>query len=247
MNNLFNLFYTIALWSYTISAFFTHAIIYSLTKYFVKNKREWSFILTKPFISLSFSLFACPLTINGLENIQQDKNFIIASNHQSILDIFIHFKGLTKPISFFAKQELTKIPILGWNIKEQGHFIVDRKRPKKAVKQLAEVKAHLISGYSAIFFPEGTRSLDDSVGPFKRGAFLLAAQTGTTIIPAYIHGSNHVIHKTRHLSMPSKLSVTYGKPIPVERAKTKIEEKEIAEKLLKKVRDEMLSLSGGRA
>jgi len=230
------------LWTYCILSFFIHATLYLLTHKFVKDKREWSFKLSKPFTINSFKLFNCPLTTTGIEHVSDDKNFIIASNHQSILDIFIHISVLKKPISFFAKQELRNVPILGWNIKEQGHFIVDRKHPKKALKQLEEIKKHILSGYSALIFPEGTRSIDDSIGPFKRGAFLLAAQTGTPIIPVYIHGSNHVIHKKRRLCRPSKLSVSYGEPILVKKGKDKKEEKIIAEKLIQQVRNAMLSL-----
>jgi 1-acyl-sn-glycerol-3-phosphate acyltransferase len=246
MKNIFYFLFTLALWPFCAASFLTHAFIYILTHKFVRNKRLWSFKLAQPIMRSSFIIFNCPLQAKRIENIPNEKNFIIASNHQSILDIYIHLCTMTKPISFFAKQELTRIPVLGWEMKMQGHFLVDRKRPKKAIKQMKEVKSHILSGYSALIFPEGTRSLDDRILPFKRGAFVLAVQTGTTVVPSYIHGSNHVIHKTRFLCKPSKVTVTYGKPILVKKATTKEEEKKFSQELMEKVRIAVLELSDGR-
>lgn len=240
---ILKLFFTIYLWLYGVYAFSMHALLFLILLPFTNDKVKLGFSLSKFFTIPAFPLLLSPLKIKGLENVPTDRNFIIASNHQSFLDIIIHIRALKTPISFFAKEELTKIPILGWDIKNQGHFIVDRSNPKKALKQLNMVKIHLLNGRSALIFPEGTRSTDNEVGPFKKGAFLLAAQTGVPIIPAYISGSNKAMNKKSVLTSPHSMSVSYGKPIYVKKAKSKIEEKKISLELLDIVRAKIIKMS----
>ena len=193
--------FTIYVWAYTCFSFFAHYLLFSCTRFFVKDKRSWSFFLTKLFVVPAFKVLAFPLHVHGLENVYTEKNFIVASNHQSLLDIIVFMATLRRPFSFFAKEELLKVPVLGSDIRNQGHFVVDRKNPRRAVKQMMDARKKMEGGYSLLIFPEGTRSIDDTIAPFKRGAFLLASQTGTPIIPTYLTGTGRAMNKKRFLEI----------------------------------------------
>ena len=108
----------------------------------------------------------------------------------------------------------------------QGHVSIDRSNSKSASQSLKKIDEKLNEGRAFIFFPEGTRSTSDTMGPFKMGAFKVAHQAGVPIIPAYIHNAHKFMNKKRRLiATPTKVSVTYGKPIPSNLPPAELKEK----------------------
>lgn len=139
-------------------------------------------------------------------------SYIFASNHQSIYDIPIIFASLPRQLRIVAKASLGRFPFLGWHLRWTGHLLVDRERPGPAI---LKKMAHLVhDGASLIVFPEGTRSPDGQVAPFKGGLFLLAIDSGLPIVPVSVARSRHVMLKGRLMTCPGDVTLTIHEPIP---------------------------------
>lgn len=166
----------------------------------------------------SLYLWANPfwsLAKQGLARADPRRAYVIVANHQSMADIlcifntFLHFKWV-------AKKSLFKVPLLGWNMSLNGYVPIDRGNPKSREECLDRCKAWLKKGSSIFFFPEGTRSKNGHLQPFKTGAFRLALETGHDILPIVIRGSLHAIPKhSLLLSGKSRMSLEVLPPIPV--------------------------------
>jgi 1-acyl-sn-glycerol-3-phosphate acyltransferase len=128
------------------------------------------------------------ITITGRENIDRKKAYVMACNHQSMLDIliiyriFLHFKWV-------AKASLFKIPIIGWNMWLNRYVKIERSSMKSQRKMLKQCAENIRNGSSVMIFPEGTRSRNGELRPFKEGAFLIALQQKTDIVPMVLDGS----------------------------------------------------------
>ena len=149
--------------------------------------------------------------VAGLDAVPREGAFIFVSNHQSIYDIPILFWALPFQLRIIAKASLGRFPVLGWHLRYTGHLLVDRERTGAAT--LKQVAAMTGSGSSLVVFPEGTRSRDGRVGPFKRGLFLMAIEAGLPIVPVSVAGSRHVMLKGRLMTCPGDVDVVVHKPI----------------------------------
>jgi 1-acyl-sn-glycerol-3-phosphate acyltransferase len=148
----------------------------------------------------------------GIEKLDPKQSYVLASNHQSIYDIPIVFASLPLQLRIIAKDSLGRFPFLGWHLQRTGHLLVDRKNPGASIlKKMAK----LVSGArSLIIFPEGTRSVDGTVGRFKGGSFLLAIDAGLPVVPVSIAGSRHVMLKGRLMTCPGDVKLFVHDPIP---------------------------------
>ena len=129
----------------------------------------------------------------ALENLAPQKTAIYCANHQSAMDIPILFVNLPVQFRFVAKRSLFKMPFLGWHLKRSGHIPVDRERPREAMRSLDEAAEKIRAGSSVILFPEGHRSRDGKIGPFKSGSFYLAIQSGVPVVPITLNGTRAVL------------------------------------------------------
>ncbi|MDY6970266.1 MAG: lysophospholipid acyltransferase family protein, partial [Spirochaetota bacterium] len=107
-----------------------------------------------------------------------------------------------------------KIPIMGWHMKANNYIPVDRSNTREAIKSISEAANQVKNGKRVVIFPEGTRSEDGEIQPFKKGLFHLCAKTGIPILPIYIEGSNKIL-KTHSLYIhPGNIKIEIGKEIP---------------------------------
>lgn len=160
-------------------------------------------------------LMACGIRISvtGVENIASPP-YIFMCNHQSALDIFSLFVALPLQFKWIAKRELFFIPFLGWAMKRAGYISLDRKHPREALKAMDDAAQKIRGGMNIIIFPEGTRSEDGILLPFKKGVFALALRAKVPIVPVGISGSSRLQPKGSFI--PNKKGVIYiriGKPI----------------------------------
>ena len=119
---------------------------------------------------------------------------IIMCNHSSHFDIPISFKAFHNySIRMLAKKEFSRFPIMGKGMHAAEFPFVDRKNRMQAIKDLAYAKTLMESGIALWIAPEGTRSKDGQLKPFKKGGFIMAIQSGATIIPAGIRGANKIL------------------------------------------------------
>jgi 1-acyl-sn-glycerol-3-phosphate acyltransferase len=137
----------------------------------------------------------------------------MVSNHQSLMDILILFRTFFH-FKWVSKASMFKAPLLGWNMKLNGYVPIHRGDPNSREKCLNLCKSWLKKGSSVFFFPEGTRFEDGTMAPFKLGAFRLALETGTDILPMVIVGSEKAVPKNSILlTKKSKMEVRILPPI----------------------------------
>ena len=151
------------------------------------------------------------VTVRGIETLERGRSYVFASNHQSIYDIPIVFTSIPLQLRIVAKASLGNFPFLGWHLRRTGHLLVDRKNPGAGI---VKKMARLVGGArSLIVFPEGTRSVDGTVGRFKGGIFLVAIDSGLPVVPVSIAGSRHVMLKGRLMTCPGDVTITIHEPI----------------------------------
>jgi 1-acyl-sn-glycerol-3-phosphate acyltransferase len=138
---------------------------------------------------------------------------IFASNHESALDIWVLVERLPRNVRFIAKQELFEIPIFGWYMRLGGHVAVDRRNQARAMASLQAAARLVRGGTSLIVFPEGTRSRDGTVQPFKKGPFALAVEAGVPVVPVAISGSGAVTPSGLVAVWPGTIRVAVGEPL----------------------------------
>lgn len=144
----------------------------------------------------------------------EGRPYILMSNHASLYDIPIIFKALPGSIRMIAKKELFRVPLWGHAMKSCEFLAIDRKNSAQAMKDLEVVREKMHSGIMPWVAPEGTRSRDGNLGPFKKGVFMLAIQTGATIIPVGIRGAANILPpKTLNFKTGQVIEVRIGTPV----------------------------------
>lgn len=128
----------------------------------------------KEFFELHFATCHARLYVTGLENLDHDETYIFMSNHESWMDIPAIFGAVPHSIRMVSKAGLMKVPIFGHAMTNAGFIAIDRQDRNKAIKQLDVAKDRLSDGISIWLAPEGTRTRDGSIAPFKKGGFYLA-------------------------------------------------------------------------
>lgn len=149
----------------------------------------------------------------GLDRFDHEKPYVFASNHTSIVDIWAILAIVPGSVRFVAKQELFKIPVLGRAMRSAGHIFIDRRKMKSAFGAYEEAGASIRGGISAAVFPEGTRSPDGTLLPFKRGPFVLAIQAGVPIVPVFVTDGWKAIRPGSMKVRPQTLEIRFGDPI----------------------------------
>jgi 1-acyl-sn-glycerol-3-phosphate acyltransferase len=138
-------------------------------------------------------------------------------NHQSNIDIPVLILGLRAfQLRWLAKKELLWVPLFGWAMWAAKHITVKRTDRSAALQSLKKAERRIASGISLVFFPEGTRSPDGRLLPFKRGGFWLALQTQTPVVPITIAGSGALLPKGDWRIRRGEIDITVGEPLLAE-------------------------------
>lgn len=151
--------------------------------------------------------------VEGLEQLDRAKPYIFVANHQSQFDIFVLGGFLGMDFRWLAKKELFRIPLFGWAMLVSGSIPVDRSHGRQAVKSLDEAAKRIAAGASVVIFPEGTRSPDGRLQPFKAGGMQLAIKAGVELVPVAIVGTRQVLPKGQFLSRPGRVVIRVGAPV----------------------------------
>lgn len=157
------------------------------------------------------------VTVSGLSNIDADRPYIFMVNHQSLFDIPVVLGHLPHQFRWLAKAELFRIPLFGYAMRRVGYISIDRSDRKAAFKSLQVAAEKIKSGVSVLIFPEGTRSPDGHILPFKKGGFVLAVDSGVSIAPMVIHGTGAIMPKHTFRIVPRP--VTLDIQVPVDSSK----------------------------
>jgi 1-acyl-sn-glycerol-3-phosphate acyltransferase len=157
------------------------------------------------------------LKVKGASKIDPKRQYIFMVNHQSNIDIPVLIRSLAPfQLRWIAKKELLWVPLFGWAMWASKHITVNRSNRSDALSSIKKAKERMQSGISVVVFPEGTRSTDGKLNPFKRGGFLLAVKTQTPIVPVTINGSGLILPKGDWRIRRGEVEVTVGGPISVE-------------------------------
>ncbi len=160
-------------------------------------------------------IFYMRLSVKGRENVPRNRGFILVSNHVSNLDPIA--LGLACPgnLNFMAKEELFNPPFWGWILRLVNCFPLRRKGADLAA--IREAMKRVNQGGGLLIFPEGTRSADGKLGKGQEGVGFLVDKLNVPVIPAFVKGTRHAMPKGAWLVRPLKISVEFGKQIPLER------------------------------
>jgi 1-acyl-sn-glycerol-3-phosphate acyltransferase len=152
--------------------------------------------------------------VHGAKHIKPGASYVFLSTHQSYMDIPAMLGYLPAQLRIAAKKVLFRIPFMGWHLSRAGHIPIDRSSTQMAVASMQRAAAYLHDGICAFIFPEGTRSRDGRLQPFKKGGFKLAIQAGVPIIPVTIIGSRQVLPRDSIILRPGPIDMYVDEPIP---------------------------------
>ena len=144
--------------------------------------------------------------LESATKLEPGQRFILVSNHLSLSDVPVLIHGMPLSIRFVAKKELSYVPFLGSGMESAGHIVIDRSRGKEAYALMR--KAVDEAGTTVAIFPEGTRSRDGQLLPFKAGAFHLAVETRLPVLPVSLIG-------TRSVMAPDSSLVKWGVDVTI--------------------------------
>ena len=156
------------------------------------------------------------VTVTGRENVDPRQSYVIVSNHQSQFDIFVLYGWLDIDFKWVMKQELRKVPAIGIACERLGHIYVDRSNREAALASINAAKQRIVDGTSVLFFPEGTRSRDTHLRPFKKGAFRMALDLQLPILPITIQGTRDILPSDTLDLYPGRATMTIHPPIAID-------------------------------
>ncbi len=140
---------------------------------------------------LGLALNLIKVTVTGSEHLP-DGPVIFMSNHQSNFDILSLLAAMPRQFYWIAKKELFEIPVFGPSMRRGGYIPLDRGDGRKALQSIDDAAATIHQGKSVVLFPEGTRTTDGNLLPFKRGGFILARKADVPVVPVTINGSGRI-------------------------------------------------------
>ena len=153
------------------------------------------------------------ITVIGEENVPKDTPVLYIGNHRSYFDILLTYSRCPIRTGYIAKKEMEKIPLLSTWMRYLHCLFLDRKDIKQGLKTILTAVDKVKSGISICIFPEGTRSKDGKMLPFKEGSMKMATKTGCPIIPIAISNSAQIWEAHFPKMKPAHVVVEYGAPI----------------------------------
>jgi len=180
--------------------------------------------------------------VEGLERFDPRRPHIFMSNHESFMDGPLLLSLIPGTPRVIFKRSLMRVPVLGLGMRHVGFVPVDRRGAEGGKKSIARAAALIRErGYSFLIFPEGTRTRDGKLQPFRRGGFFLALASGAPIVPVTIRGAFELMPRGQWYARRGRVGVTFHDPIPVAGC-----EEETMGALMDKVRAAVLSAQGRR-
>lgn len=177
--------------------------------YFDWIHRTWSRLL--------LGLAGVRVEVEGAENLRVGGPQVLVSNHQSLFDILALFAALPVSLRFVAKVELSRVPLFGRAMRRAGHVFIDRGDRAQAVEAMTRAGERMREeGLSLGLFPEGTRSPEGRLQPFKKGAFVLAIDTQTDLVPVAVEGGAAILPKGRRRLEARPIRIRCGRRMPLE-------------------------------
>ncbi len=162
-------------------------------------------------------LVAIRVDVEGAELLDPQGSYMLVSNHQSAIDPPIHLAYLPVSVRFLTKKELFRFPIFGQAMRAVGMVEIDRSVHGAAHRSINRQVARVMDmEKSLIIYPEGTRTADGGLRPFKKGAFRIAVDNGLPIVPLTLHKAFEAWPPTSRVCFGGRVKVVIHEPIPTE-------------------------------
>lgn len=187
-------------------------------------------------------LFGIRATICGVEHLDRSRSYVYLANHSSYLDIIVLGATIPDELRFVLKRELGRIPIFGWGLALGPYILIDRADARNAMASIEKAAAQIGRGASVIIFPEGTRTSNGRLAPFKRGGFMLAIRSGVPMVPVAITGTYNLMSRHDRIVKPGSVQVRLGYPIEGHAEATRAEAAEIQEKVRQQLMEMLADL-----
>jgi 1-acyl-sn-glycerol-3-phosphate acyltransferase len=173
-------------------------------------------IISKIWMRVFFFFTGCSLKIKGEEHFKTGENYIVTCNHNSLMDVPVVTPFIPGANKTIAKAEMAKVPVFGL-IYKRGSVLVNRKDKNSRADSFRKMKNVLDLGMHMCIYPEGTRNkTDQPLTAFHDGAFKLAVETGTPILPALLFNTKKILPPGKSFYFwPAKMKIHFLAPIPV--------------------------------
>jgi 1-acyl-sn-glycerol-3-phosphate acyltransferase len=206
-----------------------------LLSFFIPQKTLDPF--TKKSLKLLFKILFIKVYSEGAEIVEKDKTYLFMCNHESLFDIPLLEAYVPTFVRGVEALRQFKWPVYGWAIRRVGNIPIDRGNIHSSIKSMKITENTLKKGKSIIILPEGHRTLDGKLGPFKKLPFHMAKQAGVPVIPIGLSGLFELKNKGSWLIRPRPVKIAFGQPIPPEKIRALS-----TEELRKYVRDKIQGL-----
>ncbi len=173
--------------------------------------------------------------VEGLANVDLTRPHFFAANHQSFIDIPALFSVLPVPLLFVVKEELRRVPFLGWYMAAMGMIFIPREQRRRSLANLGLCRQRIAEGMSVLIFPEGTRSRDGRIARLKPGTFVPAIDAGVPVVPVALDGPGRILPRGTFRVRPGPIRIHLGRPIEttgLERGDRRALAQEVRERLV---------------
>ena len=164
-------------------------------------------------IALALGLSGIRYRVSGRHNVPKGTAVVYCSNHQSNVDPPVLYRALDRRLHILFKAELRSVPILGIVMETGGFIPVTRGKRDEAIGAIDLAAASIRSGNSFLIFPEGTRSRNEQLLPFKKGGFIMAIKAQAPIVPVAVSGGRDAMRKGSAIIRPVMVDVKIGEPV----------------------------------
>jgi len=156
------------------------------------------------------------IEVDNRAKLVADQPYVFVANHASSLDIWAMFLVIPRRMRMIAKKQLARIPLFGWGMWAGRFIFIDRQNGVAARRSIDLAGERIHNGESVLLFPEGTRTRDGSLGPFKKGSFHLAVKAGVPIVPVALRGTRELMPRGSILLRAGTVKAIVGEPIVTE-------------------------------
>ncbi len=203
-------FFLLGFWFGSIALF--GPIVITIAR--ITGNENWIYKPVGLFIRAGLAMAGVRVDVVGLEHLDPGGTYLFTPNHQSLIDVPVLWTYLGRNIGYLAKKELFRNPVLRYGLPVIGVVPVDRRNTAAAVRSARLAAQNLRRGKSYVVYPEGTRSPDGRLLPFKKGAFIMAMDAGVPVVPVTVSGGTAVMPKGGVRIYPSMIRITVHEPIP---------------------------------
>lgn len=167
----------------------------------------------KAALRLMFRMVGLRIRVNGAERLDPNGAYLYMSNHVTLIDHLIALAYLPGYLVGLEKAETLRLPVYGWAARRWGQVHIDRADSRSAAEACRAIEERLLAGTGVVLYPEGTRSRDGRLLPFKKGVFHIAVNTRATVVPLALKGLHRLLPPGRATAAAGEVELHIGRPL----------------------------------